>query len=146
MSFDPFEKKLTIQDSSSNELYSLFYSSKHRLISRQSRDFQTISYTYRDFDQKLINWKLGPYQEEFLYDTQGRLIEIQRSNDLSSIKYSYGHGEQVKSKTFIINFHSIFSFFSIAGWYHLWFSNERHVTQRFKRMYNRFNHAESSRT
>lgn len=112
MSFDPFEKKLTIQDSSSNELYSLFYSSKHRLISRQTQGFQSISYTYRDFDQKLTNWKLGPYQEEFLYDTQGRLIEIQRSNDLSSIKYSYGHGEQVKLKALKFSLYFFVLFYS----------------------------------
>lgn len=96
MSFDHFEKKLTIEDSFQNEIFSLFYSNKYRLISRTSRGFLPISYTYRDTDQKLINWKIGNYQEDFLYDTKGRLIEIQRFNDLSSIKYSYGHGEQVR--------------------------------------------------
>jgi hypothetical protein len=54
-----------------------------------------MSYTYREHDQKLASWKIGAYYEEFLYDTRGRLIEIQRFNDLASIKYSYGHGEQV---------------------------------------------------
>ncbi|CAF4418936.1 unnamed protein product, partial [Adineta steineri] len=51
-------------------------------------------------DQKLSSWKIGSYYEEFLYDTKGRLIEIQRSNELASIKYSYGHGEQVSLNRF----------------------------------------------
>ena len=94
MSFDHFEKKLILQDYKQNELLTMFYSNKHRLLSRNTRGFLSISYTYRETDQKLSSWKLGPYSEEFLYDTRGRLIEIQRSNDLSSIKYSYGQGEQ----------------------------------------------------
>jgi len=95
MSFDHFENKLIIQDYQQNEILSMFYSNKYRLISRNSRGFLPISYTYRDNDQKLLNWKIGAYYEEFLYDTRGRLIEIQRFNELSSIKYSYGLGEQV---------------------------------------------------
>ncbi|UJR35679.1 hypothetical protein I4U23_028429 [Adineta vaga] len=94
MSFDPFERKLIIQDYKQNELLTMFYSNKHRLISMNSRGFLPISYTYRDSDQKLSSWKIGSYYEEFLYDTRGRLIEIQRFNDLASIKYSYGSGEQ----------------------------------------------------
>lgn len=96
MSFDHFENKLLIQDSKQNEILSMFYSTKYRLISRNSPGFVPITYTYRDNDQKLLTWKIGSYYEEFLYDTKGRLIEIQRFNDLSSIKYSYGHGEQVR--------------------------------------------------
>jgi len=98
MSFDHFEKKLIIQDYKQNEILSMFYSNKYRLISRNSRTFLPISYTYRDNDQKLLNWKIGSYYEEFLYDIRGRLIEIQRFNELSSIKYSYGHGEYVRIK------------------------------------------------
>jgi hypothetical protein len=95
MSFDHFDNKLSIQDYKQNEILSMFYSNKYRLISRNTRGFLPISYSYRDNDQKLLSWKIGPYYEEFLYDTRGRLIEIQRFNELSSIKYSYGQGEQV---------------------------------------------------
>jgi hypothetical protein len=95
MSFDHFDNKLIIQDYKQNEILSMFYSNKYRLISRNTRSFLPISYTYRDNDQKLLTWKIGSYHEEFLYDTRGRLIEIQRFNELSSIKYSYGQGEQV---------------------------------------------------
>jgi hypothetical protein len=103
----------------------MFYSNKYRLISRNTRSFLPISYTYRDNDQKLVSWKIGPYYEEFLYDTRGRLIEIQRFNDLSSIKYSYGQGEQVSS----IDFSSdLFRLSFVACWNHLWFSIECYVT------------------
>lgn len=98
MSFDHFENKLIIQDYQQKEILSMSYSTKYRLISGNSRSFLPITYTYRDNDQKLLSWKIGSYYEEFLYDTRGRLIEIQRFNELSSIKYSYGQGEQVRIK------------------------------------------------
>jgi hypothetical protein len=154
MSFDHFENKLIIQDYKQNEILSMFYSNKYRLISRNSRGFLPITYTYRDNDQKLLSWKIGSYYEEFLYDTRGRLIEIQRFNELSSIKYSYGNGEQVNlidvlssgtpdidfavladfpSRKFfsrsrkekIINFLCLFF---LACWNHIWFSIECYVT------------------
>src|SRR5579871_4958768 len=95
MLFDHLEKKLIIQDYKQNEILTMFYSDKYRLISINPRGFLPITYTYRDNDQKLSSWKIGSYYEEFLYDTRGRLIEIQRFNELASIKYSYGQGEQV---------------------------------------------------
>ncbi|CAF0873274.1 unnamed protein product [Rotaria sordida] len=94
MLFDHFEKKLIIQDYKQNEILTMMYSDKYRLKSINTRGFLPISYTYKDNDQKLSSWKIGLYYEEFLYDTRGRLIEIQRFNDLASIKYSYGNGEQ----------------------------------------------------
>ncbi|CAF1592934.1 unnamed protein product, partial [Adineta ricciae] len=94
MLFDPFERKLIIQDYKQNELLTMTYSDKYRLMSINSRGFLPVTYTYRDSDQKLSSWQVGSYYEEFLYDTRGRLIEIQRFNDLASIKYSYGSGEQ----------------------------------------------------
>ncbi|CAF2784978.1 unnamed protein product [Rotaria sp. Silwood2] len=93
MLFDHFEKKLIIQDYKQNEILTMIYSDKYRLKSINTRGFLPITYTYKDNDQKLSSWKIGSYYEEFLYDTRGRLIEIQRFNDLASIKYSYGHGE-----------------------------------------------------
>lgn len=96
MSFDRFERKLLVQDAKQSELISMIYSDKFRLISINGRGFLPISFHYRDNDEKLSSWKIGSYSEEFLYDTRGRLIEIQRFNDLSSIKFSYGHGEQVE--------------------------------------------------
>jgi hypothetical protein len=95
MSFDHFEKKLTIQDHKLNEILTMIYSDKYRLISMNAKGFLPITYSYRDNDQKLSSWKIGSYYEEFLYDMRGRLIEIQRFNELASIKYSYGFGEQV---------------------------------------------------
>ena len=95
MSFDHFERKLLVQDYKHNEIFTLIYSDKYRVVSINARGFLPISYTYRDLDQKLSSWKIGSYYEEFLYDTRGRLIEIQRFNELASTKYSYGHGEQV---------------------------------------------------
>lgn len=95
MSFDHFEKKLIIQDSKHKEILTMFYSDRYRLVSINTRGFLPISYTYRDNDQNLASWKMGSYYEEFLYDTRGRLIEIQRFSELASIKYSYGQGEQV---------------------------------------------------
>ncbi|CAM4869415.1 unnamed protein product [Rotaria socialis] len=94
MLFDHSENKLIIQDYKQNEILTMIYSDKYRLQSINTKGFLPISYTYKDNDQKLSSWKIGSYYEEFLYDTRGRLIEIQRFNDLSSIKYSYGHGEQ----------------------------------------------------
>jgi hypothetical protein len=96
MSFDHFERRLLIQDYKQNEILSMIYSEKYRLLAVNARAFLPISYTYRESDQRLSSWKVGSYHEEFLYDTRGRLIEIQRFNDLASIKYSYGQGEQVK--------------------------------------------------
>ncbi|CAF4023410.1 unnamed protein product, partial [Adineta steineri] len=94
ISFDHFERKFVLEDYKQNEILTMTYSDKYRLIQINSRGFLPIIYTYRDNDQKLSSWKIGSYYEEFLYDTKGRLIEIQRSNELASIKYSYGHGEQ----------------------------------------------------
>ena len=73
----------------------MIYSNKYYLTVMNTREFLPISYTYRNNDRKLSSWKIGSYYEKFLYDTRGRLIEIQRFNQLASIKYSYGHGEQV---------------------------------------------------
>jgi hypothetical protein len=99
MSFDHFERKLIIHDYKQNEILTMSYSDKYRLISINARGFLPISYTYRENDQKLSSWKIGSYYEEFLYDMRGRLIEIQRFNELASIKYSYGQGEQVSLTT-----------------------------------------------
>lgn len=139
MSFDHFEKKLIIQDFKHNDILTMFYSPKHRLLSRNTRGFLPMTYTYRENDQKLSSWKLGPYSEEFLYDTRGRLIEIQRPNDLSSIKYSYGQGEQVNIFPIVLHSSLILSF--SACWNHLWFSIEYHASERFYGWYHRNNHA-----
>ncbi len=53
MSFDHFERKLIIQDYKQNEILTMIYSDKYRLISINARGFLAISYTYRDNDQKL---------------------------------------------------------------------------------------------
>ena len=98
MSFDHFERKLLVQDHKFNEIFTMLYTDKYRLASINARGFLPLSYSYREHDQKLASWKIGSYYEEFLYDRRGRLIEIQRFNDLASIKYSYGHGEQVKHR------------------------------------------------
>ena len=104
MSFDHYERKLMIQDSKRTEILTMIYSDKYRLTSINARGFLPVSYTYRDNDQKLSSWKIGSYYEEFLYDTRGRLIEIQRFNDLASIKYSYGTGEQVSELPYEVFF------------------------------------------
>lgn len=95
MLYDHFENKLIVQDYKQNEIFTMIHSNKYRLKSINTKGFLSISYAYKDNDQKLSSWEIGSYYEEFLYDTRGRLIEIQRSNDLASIKYSYGNGEQV---------------------------------------------------
>lgn len=96
MSFDRSERKLFVQDAKENEVVSLTYSDKFRLVSINRRGFVPVVFSYREADGKLSSWKFGGYTEEFVYDTRGRLIEIQRFEDLSSIKFSYGLGEQVR--------------------------------------------------